>query len=161
MRPLDSLSKTLEYSYRPMENIVQYWAGPSHWKYRRTLNGKTTDENQTIRKMPGRRKKYQPIDVTAPYDESLFISIKSRQAIKLNKRDTQKKWNAKRLKLPFNHNIAPDYFDHYQYAAGLVKWCPSIENDTPPIRQSDDSHNVQVEYNMFRKCFVRSEQFIL
>lgn len=148
MRPLDSLSKNLEYSYRPMDNIDQYWAGPSHWKLRRTLHRKTTDENETIRKTPARRKKHQPIDVTVPYDESLFISINSRQAKKLNKRNTQKNWNAKKLRLPFNHNIAPDYFDHYQYAAGLVKWCPpSIENDTPAIRQSDDSNTIQVEYN--------------
>lgn len=148
LRPLDSLSKSLEYSYRPMEEIDQYWAGPSHWKFRRTLHGRTTDENQKNRKIPGRRKKHQPIDVTAPYDESLFISINSRPAKKLNKRNTQKNWNEKRLKLPFNHNIATDYFDHYEYAAGLVKWCPSNVNDTQPIRQSDDSNNVQVDYNI-------------
>lgn len=32
MRPVDG--SRLEYSYRPLENINQFWAGPSYWKIR-------------------------------------------------------------------------------------------------------------------------------
>lgn len=144
-----------------MDRIGDYWAGPSYWKILKTVHDKTTDKNQTSRKTPGRRKKHQPIDVTAPYDKSLFISTTSRQGKKLDKRKTQKNWNAKGLRLPVNHNIPPDYFDHYQYAGGLVKWCPSIENDTPPIRPSDQSNNIQVEQNMFKIATFVQFQFIL
>lgn len=32
MRPVDGIK--LEYSYRPLDNINQFWAGPSYWKIR-------------------------------------------------------------------------------------------------------------------------------
>ncbi|EDW25588.1 GL26677 [Drosophila persimilis] len=35
LRPVDGVT-SLDYSYRPMDRISQFWAGPAHWKIRRT-----------------------------------------------------------------------------------------------------------------------------
>jgi hypothetical protein len=32
--------KTYEYSYRSLETINHYWAGPVHWKFRRVIASK-------------------------------------------------------------------------------------------------------------------------
>lgn len=43
MRPVDG--SRLEYSYRPLDNINQFWAGPSYWKFR-TKSRKLTTGNR-------------------------------------------------------------------------------------------------------------------
>ena len=40
MQPNESIQ--LEYSYRPLDHIGQFWAGPAHWKFRKT-NARSTN----------------------------------------------------------------------------------------------------------------------
>lgn len=44
LRPVDS-NPQLEYSYRPLDKISQFWAGPSYWKLRRTRSEQRSSSN--------------------------------------------------------------------------------------------------------------------
>lgn len=130
LRPINS--NILEYSYRPLESINRYWAGPSHWhfkNFRKTLapvqpnstaGGK---ENQTLSiRMNAERMKNKSIrnrpkqlnftqindDVFQKLDES-----------KLKKTILSKKWDAKKLKLPTNYTYPSTFFDKYTLAPNL------------------------------------------
>lgn len=46
MQPNDSIQ--LEYSYRALDHIGQFWAGPAHWKFRRA-NSKSMNFRMSAR----------------------------------------------------------------------------------------------------------------
>ncbi|XP_068148281.1 condensin complex subunit 2 [Drosophila tropicalis] len=124
LRPVDGSSK-LEYSYRPMDQISQFWAGPSHWKFKRNrprstfgqLNGQSgvsniaRASNQRIRLAQARRTK------SIQYGHSTESSFQTLDAqTKLRKVNYQKKWDARRLTLPLKFSFLPDYFYQYELA---------------------------------------------
>lgn len=154
LRPVDSSSMHLEYSYRPLEDIEQFWAGPSHWKFRRSqvkrktlANGTEIVKKKTLRKVP------EPIDILKPYNKSLFISIESREAQKIRQVD-YKKWDAKKLRLPTDCHLDRNMFDFYRFVPDIpVKitvTAPALTELVPEIYDYDNADdreycsNVQV-----------------
>lgn len=143
MRPVDSTSNTLEYSYRPLENISRFWAGPSYWKIHKarasTIAGGTNDrtgtDNQSARivgrahavqrRQAEQRDKLEPFEFVPDeeFDDSMFMSVRSADALKLRKINIYKRWDPKKLRLPTNLHLDRQRFDKYFYAPGLqVEW---------------------------------------
>lgn len=128
MRPVDSSSSTLEYSYRPMDKISQFWAGPSHWKFKKSRNkslslaqrfsANHTGDNRK-QNLRGKRKplkfRTQPLEFLEIHD-NLFQKLDEKS--KMRKANIQKKWDAKRMKLPTDLQINKDIFDIYSYSLG-------------------------------------------
>lgn len=124
--PVDLSSLNLEYSYRPLDNIRNYWAGPSFWKFNRSVvanksgGGGGGPSEPKKRKVTSRRV-WQPVDMIARADDPVFISVKSRAGKRLRKRDITKNWDETKLMLPTVPTIQSDYFDRYRFAPGLIK----------------------------------------
>uniref|UniRef100_A0A1Q3EZS2 Condensin complex subunit 2 n=1 Tax=Culex tarsalis TaxID=7177 RepID=A0A1Q3EZS2_CULTA len=138
MRPIDSSSINLEYSYRALDNISQFWAGPSHWKFKRSKgpsslrfstvtggaagpDGKAAKGKPTTRK----KKRYEEevIDDIISVEEDMFVAYNpSRPTIKNithQKSMICKKWDSKKLKLPTDYHLERNRFDVNAYARGL------------------------------------------
>lgn len=138
LRPSDTTK--LEYSYRPLDNINQYWAGPSYWKFRKSR--KTTIEQGSMTSSEGssvaptaqakrkhNRNRIEPIKFTkmienvcgndVDSDDEIFLSADSKHAQKFKKTNVSKRWDSKRLKLPTDLHIDQNLFNYYTY-------CPSL-----------------------------------
>lgn len=127
LRPLDSSSMHLEYSYRTLDNIGQFWAGPSHWKYRKTRASSLAVGSGGVKKKP-LRKKHEPIIFTIDFDDSMFISVNSKSAQKLKKINVYKRWDAKKLKLPTDFQLDRNRYNCYKFAPGIpVEWAHDPE----------------------------------
>lgn len=156
LRPIDAAtSLTLEYSYRPLNNISKFWAGPSYWKFRQPLRRrlKTSAVAATAGVKTSAAKQYEPLDLTAPFDSSIFISVHSDQAKKIRQCDVSK-WDEKKLKLPTDYHVDRTRFDRYVFAPGIPYKCwlkrpptdnvvaanPSnlLDNDGGKINNDDD-----------------------
>lgn len=117
----------LEYSYRPMKEIKNYWAGPSFWKFNRSGKGPAAAAGSGGPSEPKKRKVttrrvWQPITMTPSPNQPQLISVKSRAAKRLYKRDITKNWSEDKLRLPpVMAPVPSDYFDRYRFAPGLVK----------------------------------------
>ncbi|XP_058066505.1 condensin complex subunit 2 [Anopheles bellator] len=135
MRPIDSSCSNLEYSYRPLDNISQFWAGPAHWKFKRStrargtitvlLSGTDSASGSVAKERVGRRKKrfeLDTLDDVLSVDASLFKAYDPNKPIKgitIQKNSICKKWDSKKLKLPTNFHLDRDRFDKWHYARGL------------------------------------------
>ncbi|KAH8389554.1 hypothetical protein KR215_000975 [Drosophila sulfurigaster] len=139
LRPIDGSSK-LEYSYRPMDKISQFWAGPSHWKFKRTRarstfgqinaqekssvggadGGSSTISATTARArraaQQAAKRRSQQLKF-GEYTEHLFQPLESNT--KLRKANCQKKWDARKLVLPTKFDFDADYFEKYDYAPSI------------------------------------------
>lgn len=158
LRPADATK--LEYSYRPLDNINQFWAGPSYWKFRKSRKltmhrsslASTASGQSTIKmvaqgaKRRNNRPKAEPTKFTTLIESSLaidqdsdddFISIDSRAAQKFKKSTLYRRWDSKRLKLPTDLHVDRNLFNYYTF-------CPSISsvkerpNETPVNEVEDD-----------------------
>lgn len=148
MRPVDSTSALLEYSYRPMDNIMKFWAGPSYWKINRprvsvmaTSRAAVTETvaaSNRGRKVA--RKRYEPIEFKdkEDCDFSMFISVNSAAAQKLRRVNVSKRWDPKATKLPTNLHMDRNRYDTYYYAPNLRH-----EWSKQPVHTLD----VQTSYN--------------
>lgn len=135
LRP--STSVRYEYSYHPMENISQFWAGPSYWKFhknRPTVNniGNASDGSVAVNKRAPRRRNLKPKkfikftannnnddeDQDSPFDPAIFVNITSKEGQRLKKSNLYKRWDSKKLKLPTDCRLDRDMFDKYTYAPG-------------------------------------------
>lgn len=152
MRPLDSQSSNLEYSYRPMNKISQFWAGPSHWKFKRStrnhhslslqqqnhlnknsINSRLTvadtiittktdqqrRQHQNINNRQSKRLKFDKKIRFGEIHDDLFLKINENVNRRLRKSNIQKKWDAKKLKLPTDFQIDSNIFDTYEFAPGI------------------------------------------
>lgn len=171
MRPVDASSSHLEYSYRPLDVISQFWAGPSHWKFRRTrstmmkksmsaveVSDSARNQNasgqQVGNKRKTTRKKKQTALVTA---EELFNEIpdafvdrnpaKPLKNITYTRNHIGKKWNAKRLCLPSIIKIDPDAFDKFVSGPQLrpMNQEPEVEPELD-VQQYDYNNEADNEY---------------
>lgn len=136
LRPVDSSSK-LEYSYRPLDKISQFWAGPSHWKFKkgRTRNS-VIDPNRLSQQTMGnkqqiarpRTKQRQSKHVNfGEFHDDLFIKLDDK--FKSRKANIQKKWDARKLKLPTDLQIDPNIFFEFRFAPGIP-----VEEDAPVLQ---------------------------
>lgn len=142
LRPADTTK--LEYSYRPLDNINQFWAGPSYWKFRKsrkltmtkdatvgsTMQSGTMAIANAATKRKANRIKFEPIkfttmiedstrDMDEDSDDGLFLSLNSKQAQKFKKNNLYKRWDSKKLKLPTDLQIDRNLFNYYTY-------CPRV-----------------------------------
>ncbi|KAL7739853.1 hypothetical protein ACLKA6_003294 [Drosophila palustris] len=140
MRPVDGNSQ-LEYSYRPMDQISQFWAGPSHWKFRKTRARSTLGQSNALDNnaasgsgggggnninaaaararraaQQAARRRSQQLNF-GTFTESLFQPLESNT--KLRKANCQKKWDARKLVLPTKYEFEPNYFYKYDYAPSI------------------------------------------
>lgn len=149
MRPVDASSALLEYSYRPMDNIMKFWAGPSYWKINRprvshsistTTNVAKTANVASNRGRKVGRKICEPIEFLPDdeFDDSMFISVNSAAAQKLRRVNISKRWDPKSQKLPTNLHLDRNRYDTYFYA-------PSLRHEwsKEPVHTLD----VQTSYN--------------
>ncbi|XP_050095283.1 condensin complex subunit 2 [Anopheles aquasalis] len=140
MRPVDSSCSHLEYSYRPIDHISQFWAGPAHWKFKRSTmlrsrntmvaplgseTGSTSGSSAKERSTGRRRKRFEQdsLDDVFSVSEQLFQPYNSGRPLKgINNLKTSicKKWESKKLKLPTDYKLDRDRFDKWQYARGLT-----------------------------------------
>ncbi|XP_061394506.1 condensin complex subunit 2-like [Musca vetustissima] len=143
LRPVDASSK-LEYSYRPLDKISQFWAGPSHWKFKRTRPNRQTLSSQqqhlSSEGVAGRlnqrakrnkialeKKKSKQLTFGEFHDE-LFIKLDDKY--KSRKANIQKKWDQRKLKLPVDLQLDPLRFFTYKYAPGLTLHMKHDERDS-------------------------------
>lgn len=153
LRPADTTE--LEYSYRPLDNINQFWAGPSYWKFRKsrklTMNKEasvnTVEHNaiQTGTKRKATKKvevitfQFENNDLNRYDEESTkedgneYISINSKTAQKFKKSNLYKRWDSKKLKLPTDLRIDRNLFDYHTFSPGIN------------IRRADPSATPQIQ----------------
>ncbi|XP_055390425.1 condensin complex subunit 2 [Condylostylus longicornis] len=176
MRPVDSTSN-LEYSYRPLDKISQFWAGPSHWKFKKSRKTsfsmvqrltQSTEVGSKQKQRPRRVNRLQPKQVQfGETHDDLFQKLDSKKS-KLKKANVQKKWDAKKLKLPTDLQIDEECFDVYEYGPAIQvseidnaispdlplesydynnatdqQYCSNIQNDDDFVddRNDDNLHN--------------------
>lgn len=157
LRPSDTTK--LEYSYRPLDNINQFWAGPSYWKFRKsrklTMNRESiaTSEGSTVaptahaNRRRANRMKIEPVKFTtlvesicendADSDDDLFASIDSKIAQKFKKNSVYKRWDSKKLKLPTDLHIDHDLFNYYTYFPSVPIGKKPIETPVTEIDTED------------------------
>ncbi|XP_065086359.1 condensin complex subunit 2 [Ochlerotatus camptorhynchus] len=159
MRPIDSSSVNLEYSYRALDNISQFWAGPSHWKFKRTKNPrslsmqKTMDtDGKTKQKATRKKKRFEAdtLDDMISVAEELFPAYNSNRPVKSithQKSLICKKWDSKKLKLPSDFHLERNRFDVNKFARGmkLQEFDAAPEPDVP-VDEYDYSNPVDQNY---------------
>lgn len=164
MKPVDASSGHLEYSYRPLDVISQFWAGPSHWKFRRTrsmakksfasANQSASGPQVVGSKRKTTRKKKQHVNVT---EEELFNEVpdvfiernpdKPLKKITYTRTHISRKWNIKRLRLPTIMKIEPDVFDKFTSGPQLRPMNLKVEPELElHVQQYDYNNEVDNEY---------------
>lgn len=162
LRPVDASSK-LEYSYRPLDKISQFWAGPSHWKFKRRTTRPSSMYQQNSQQVlssqggaAGRRNLINPrakrAAAAAAKQRSKQLTfgedhddlyIKLDEKFKARKANIQKKWDQRKLKLPTDLQVDPMLFFKYNYAPGLpVEVAAEELRDTPSLDMLGDDHTV-------------------
>ncbi|KAL5291782.1 NCAPH.2 family protein [Megaselia abdita] len=114
LRPINS--SIFEYSYRELQSIDRYWAGPSHWKFRKNMVSKESEAIIGQRKFKFIRNKTKKLNFTK-LDENLFEEL---GVTKLKKTNLHNKWDARKLKLPTNYGYPLNFFDKLKLAPNLL-----------------------------------------
>lgn len=133
----------LEYSYRPLDMIDQFWAGPSHWKFRQSRrthatsigtrysqeNPSALSSNVLAAQKPKVTKKKKKVikktslsceDIINLEDIDVITQItKKTKGNQLMPQTLAKKWDSKKLKLPTDHRIPNDTFDCFRHATSI------------------------------------------
>ncbi|XP_055682088.1 condensin complex subunit 2-like [Lutzomyia longipalpis] len=123
LRPTEANHSRLEYSYRPLEMINQYWAGPSHWKFKKTPKMSLVGaEGRQSTAAVGRQRRggraTQRFEAFVDPDEEIFFNTKD---TKLRQMNSRKKWEQKeKLKLPTDFKFDRAMFNKYKFAQGVM-----------------------------------------
>ncbi|XP_055903543.1 condensin complex subunit 2 [Eupeodes corollae] len=141
LRPVDASSK-LEYSYRPLDKISQFWAGPSHWKFKKPRARSSVIDPHRFSQQPvgnkqnnarSRAKQRQSKHVNfGEFHDDLFVKLDEK--FKSRKTNVQKKWDARKLKLPTDLQIDPNMFYKFRFAPGIPVEEDAIESQTPTLQ---------------------------
>lgn len=133
---------TLEYSYRMLDQIDQFWAGPAHWKFRHSRRtnlsvgsrmssmGSKQSLDPNAQPQKGVRKRKAPkvqqevtIQDLRNVEEDMngvILRITARmKGTQLTNQTIAKKWDTKKHKLPKDFKVPLDIFDKYENAATL------------------------------------------
>lgn len=126
-----------DYSYRPLDMIDQFWAGPSHWKFRQSRRTHATgtrpsqasvnnvSEVQVIGQKPKTVRKKKIIRrtevvledaVNADDFDSLFTQKGKSKNTQITVPVMTKRWDCKKLKLPIDHQVPSDIFNMFSHA---------------------------------------------
>lgn len=115
LRPTNS--NILEYSYRPMESVKKYWAGPSYWKFLDSMRSGQINStgNRTIfvGMSSERARNKQKLDFTQ-IPKDVFFNISSNKLKQTSL--TPKNWNAINFIEPTNYEYHHTFFDTYTLA---------------------------------------------
>lgn len=132
----------LEYSYRPLDMIDQFWAGPSHWKFRQSRRthamslgsrhsqeisaashlALTTAQKPKVTKKKKLTKKTELTyeDIVNIEESDVLVSItKKTKGNQLTVQVISKKWDSKKLKLPTDFRISSETFDSFTHASSI------------------------------------------
>lgn len=124
-----------DYSYRPLDMIDQFWAGPSHWKFRQSRRTNlalrasqasinNVSEVQVIGQKPKAIRKKKIIRrsevsledaLNADDFDTLFAQKGKSKNTQITVQVMAKRWDNKKLKLPNDHRIASDIFDMFAH----------------------------------------------
>ncbi|XP_058463784.1 condensin complex subunit 2 [Malaya genurostris] len=165
MRPIDSSSANLEYSYRALDNISQFWAGPSHWKFKRskslrglsmrlsTLSGSQMFGKAKPKEKQTRKKKrfeLESLDDIISVGEDLFPAYSQSKPVKNIthlKSLICKKWDSKKLKLPTDFHLERNRFDVNIFARGIkVRDFDAAPEPDVPVDDYDYDNPVDQNY---------------
>lgn len=146
LEPNDSSKRRLEYSYRQLSDITKFWAGPSYWRFKPSMNrmtrfnedsGETTGMKAPKQRAKRRAKIFAPIKADEA-DMSQIISINLKKKLKL----IMKNWDPKKLKLPTNYHM-PDYiFETIEFAPGYkMRMDGPIEEETLQVEIINSAEN--------------------
>lgn len=152
MRPVDSSSALLEYSYRRIDNITKFWAGPSYWKVHRarrvTALGTSTVEHTVANVASNRgrkvaRKRFEPVQFQDEdtCDLSMFISTNSEASQRLRRVNVSKRWDPKSQKMPTNLHLDRNRYDAYYFAPSLRHEWSKEPVHTPDVQTSYNYSN--------------------
>lgn len=141
----------LEYSYRPMEGISQFWAGPSHWKFRRNPNIRRPliqgqQKTNTTQKKTTKSTKKMPLDFLSfdKNEDKDFLSINSAQAKKVKKLACYNEPNPKKFKLPNDLKINSDVFEYFCYAPGILNKVPTQTEANAVVKDTVTSNEHEI-----------------
>lgn len=131
MQPV--VAAELEYSYRPLDNIDRFWAGPSHWKFRssrRTMMSigmrfsmQPPVEGADQQKRPAKKRKV-PTTYTLTLEdvfnvvedaENIISNVTVKKRTQLSNQTISRKWDQKKLKLPQDHKLPHDILEKFLY----------------------------------------------
>lgn len=140
MQP-ETSALVLDYSYRPLDMIDQFWAGPSHWKFRHSRRTHasvamrasqasimTVSEVQANGQKPKTIRKKKIVcrsevsleDALNADDFDLLLTHKGkRKNTQITVQVMTKRWDCKKLKLPQDYRIASDTFDMFAHAKSI------------------------------------------
>ncbi|XP_054743516.1 condensin complex subunit 2 [Anastrepha obliqua] len=152
LRPVDANSK-LEYSYRPLDKISQFWAGPSHWKFKRarprssiqaTLQGVNNQRPTARRANAFSKKRSKQLQFEKEFDD-IFVKLDKYKARKVN---FQKKWDQRKLKLPTDLQLDSEMFHKFKCAPSAVVQ-PDVDDDvqSPLLAGGDGMHGNMMDSN--------------
>lgn len=131
---------SMDYSYRRLDMIDQFWAGPSHWKFRQSrrtamsIGSRFSQATESLSsvdaarrsKVSRKRKTIKKSSATLEdfrnLDEDLSVVFKVSRGVKGTIISTQtilRKWDSKKHKLPEDFNIPLDVFDKYLQASTI------------------------------------------
>jgi condensin complex subunit 2 len=157
MQPV--VASNLEYSYRPMDNIDRFWAGPSHWKFRqsrrtamsiglRNSMHPNAIEGSGMQQQQRGIKKRKMIGVchimledTLKVEEEkvgIIIDIAAKKKTQLSNQTIARKWDPKKLKLPIDYQTSPHLFEKFLSLCSSTKL--TLHNDVPFTDEDDGSH---------------------
>lgn len=157
LRPVDANSK-LEYSYRPLDKISQFWAGPSHWKFKRArptlaanqhqqqgeggrqLNQRAKKNKRALDKNKSKQLKF------GEFHDELFIKYDDKY--KNRKANIQKKWDQRKLKLPVDLQLDINRFFKFTLAPGLPIHIKGNDYQGISIRDGSDEDTLQNNIDM-------------
>lgn len=157
-------SNSLEYSYRPLDMIDQFWAGPSHWKFRQsrrtnhsigsrmsqltcaTVTGVVAQRPKVTRKRKVVKKLEATLEEAANVREEIAdLILKSLLKVRRNQLSNHtmtRKWDSKKHKLPEDFKIQPDSFDKFVHA-----FCLQINSNNDVTFTGNDDDVAPYNYN--------------
>ena len=162
--------ENLEYSYRPLDMIDQFWAGPSHWKFRQSRRTNfsigtrishltnVTEVGAAVQrnKVPRKRKLITKCDPTLEdvrnVDEDtngLLVKITAKiKGTQLSNQTIAKKWDAKKHRLPNDYKVPLDIFDKFINASSIhinsnhdVTFTGNDDDDAPYNYNNENDRN--------------------
>lgn len=156
-------ASVLEYSYRPLEHIDRFWAGPSHWKFRQSrqtglsmcasrLNHPSerastgSQKRKIVRKRKVVKKREATLEDVADIDDNVrgvIVKITPRmRGTQLAVHTIAGKWDPKKNKLPCDYRTPLDIFMKFLHAPHT-----SISANYGVTHASCHDDDVQYDFN--------------
>lgn len=122
-----------EYSYGIVENIKNFWAGPSYWKFSnrmRSQSSQETAQNKGRRRLKEiERPKFNGNDDS----DNEYIDVDSIAAQKVPNCN-YRRWSPDKLRLPLRCDFSRDLFDAYKFMPSQNIFAP---NQIEPLEMND------------------------